>query len=191
VGVHAAQQRLILGIRPNGSVMPSAKFLAGITCRSCHIPTESRTDPEQAIRGQAAACAGCHPSEYSRVLNWWLEGLRLRLASTGEYVARADRQIDASQDSARALVDLANRMVSLVAEAGGQHNLELSDRLMREAVERVEEAYRLTGEQVPQPPDLGRVPHTGLCSYCHYESTELWNLREMPEDFHRQVLQSR
>jgi hypothetical protein len=185
-GVHAAQQRLILGIRPDGSVMPSEKFLAGITCRSCHVPTNEAVD--RAIRGQASACAGCHPAQYTRVLNWWLTGVQTRLRAVDAYVEEAGQRIPAGRDSAQRLLDAGRAMVSLVAEAGGQHNLELSDRLLREAVERAREAYDVAGVAPSSPPELGRVPHMGLCSYCHYDTTELWNIRDMPEGFHRDVL---
>ncbi|MGK7311659.1 MAG: cytochrome c3 family protein [Candidatus Longimicrobiales bacterium M2_2A_002] len=186
-GVHSPQQRLVLGIRPDSGVTPSAKFLAGITCRSCHIPPEVR-DPAQPIRGQAEACSGCHPAEYEQVLPWWKEGLRMRLTAVGQYLDRASRQVAPTSDSARALVEQAREMVVLVRQAGGQHNLELSDQLMRDAVDRIQEAYAVAGRQPPSSPDLGRAPHMGLCSYCHYESTQMWDLRDMPEDFHRTVL---
>ena len=186
-GVHSAQQRLILGVRPDSGVTPSAKFLAGITCRSCHIPPEGR-EPTQPIRGQAESCSGCHPPEYEQVLPGWEEGLRMRLTAVGQYLDRASRQVASTSDSARVLMGQAREMVALVREAGGQHNLELSDQLMRDAVDRIQEAYAVAGRQPPSSPDLGRAPHVGLCSYCHYESTQMWNLRDMPEDFHRTVL---
>lgn len=184
-GIHTSQQRLILGIRPDTGITPSAKFLAGVTCRSCHIPPEVRA-PEQPVRGRAESCSGCHPAEYEQVLPWWQEGLQMRLTSTREYLRRAEGQLSA--DTARALLATARSMIALVAEGGGQHNLELSDRLMRDALGRVESAYRVAGRQPPLPPDMGRAPHMGLCSYCHYESTQVWNIRDMPEDFHRTVL---
>ena len=184
-GVHSEQQRLVLGVRPDSGVTPSAKFLAGITCRSCHTAPRVRR-PDQPVRGQAASCSGCHPPEYEQVLDWWQEGLRLRLAAVGQYLDRAGRQLDS--DSALATVRDAREMVALVREAGGQHNLELSDRLLRTAVERVRGAYAAAGRSAPASPNLGREAHVGLCSYCHYESTQMWNLRDMPEDFHRTVL---
>ncbi|MFW6330998.1 MAG: cytochrome c3 family protein, partial [Gemmatimonadota bacterium] len=60
-GVHVPQQRLLLGIQPELGAQPGAHFVAGITCRSCHIPPAAPTEePVDAIRGQAASCAGCH-----------------------------------------------------------------------------------------------------------------------------------
>jgi hypothetical protein len=187
-GIHAPQQQLILGIRPDGTVTPSAKFLAGITCRSCHVPPPASGASEGPLRGQATACAGCHDQRYAQVLDWWIEGLNARLASTSAYIERATREIGAPSDSARSLLEIARRMVSLVQEAGGQHNLELSDRLMREALGRTRSAYALAGVPPPPAPDLGRVPHTGLCSYCHYRPSEPWDFDAMPEDFHESVM---
>jgi hypothetical protein len=186
--VHRAQQQLLLGVSPEGPIAPSSKFLSGITCRSCHIPPPAGTDPTEPIRGQATACAGCHEQEYQRVLDWWLDGLRTRLSATTSYVDRAARELSAADESAVELVTQARQMVGLVADAGGQHNLELSDRLFREAVQRIERAYRAAGRTAPPPPDLGRVPHSGLCSYCHYEDDQPWNFEAMPEGFHESVL---
>ncbi len=189
LGVHAAQQRLLLGIRPNGRTMPAEHFIAGITCRSCHIATErTAVEPTVPIRGQAAACASCHEREYERILRWWIDGVQVRAASSGQYIEQASRRLAQAPDTSIHLIRMSREMVGLVAEAGGQHNLELSDRLMREAVAHVQQAYRLAGQSPPPPPDLGRVPHTGLCSYCHYDPREPWNFEAMAEDFHERVL---
>ena len=186
-GVHSSQQRLVLGVRPDEGVTPSAKFLAGITCRSCHIPPQVR-QPQEPVRGQAESCAGCHPPEYEQVLDWWQEGVDLRLGETRSYLSRATRELGTASDSVNALLAMSREMLDLVADAGGQHNLELADALMRDALDRAEQAYRVAGRVPPSTPDMGRKPHMGLCSYCHYESTRMWNLRDMPEDFHRTVL---
>lgn len=188
-GVHAAQQRLLLGIRPDGRTMPAEHFIAGITCRSCHIATErAAADPTVPIRGQAAACASCHEREYEQILRWWVDGVQVRAASSGRYIEQASLRLAQAPDSAVRLIRMSREMVGLVADAGGQHNLELSDRLMREAVAHVQQAYRLAGLVPPPSPDLGRVPHTGLCSYCHYDPREPWNFEAMAEDFHERVL---
>lgn len=186
--VHAPQQRLILGVRPDGGATPSGKFLAGITCRSCHVSTGADpARPGEPIRGQATACVGCHEAEYAQVLDWWIDGTRARLQVSTTYVRDAAAAVALVSDSAAALVESARAMVDLVAEAGGHHNLELSDRLMREAVTRAREAYSVAGITAPTLPDLGRVPHSGMCSYCHYRSDEPWDFGTMPADFHGSV----
>ena len=186
--VHEAQQRLLLGLLPDGAATPSTKFLAGITCRSCHTPpTRAR---QLAVRGQSEACASCHSQEYGTVLAWWLDGTRERTRLTADFAEQARRDLAAGPDSARALVENARAMVGLVREAGGQHNLELSDRLLRESIRRVLAAYERAGRKAPIPPELGSPVHYGLCSYCHYSANDPWNYDRMPQALHKQFMKS-
>lgn len=185
-GVHEPQQRLILGVRAGGDVRPSEHFMGGITCRSCHIPPAVETaDPMTPVRGQATACAGCHEEQYVQVLDWWIDGVNARLTASAAYVNRAMREVGGHSETTTELLSSASGFLELVKDAGGQHNLELSDRLIREAVQRSREAYDVAGVAAPAPPELGRVPHSGLCSYCHYRVDEPWDFRTMPEDFHQ------
>jgi hypothetical protein len=186
--VHSAQQRLVLGLEVETRAAPSLKFLAGMTCRSCHVPpaASGRVVPS-AIRGQAESCVGCHPAGYDRVLGWWIDGIDRRQQAVARYLSAARRDLGNAPDTARALVERADALNRLVAEAGGQHNLELSDRIFREGVAQAAEAYRLAGRRAPAPPDLGPRPHAGLCSYCHYSPADPWDFRRMPEDFHREL----
>lgn len=188
--VHQPQQRLLLGLLPGEPVSPSSKFIAGITCRSCHIRSERTVAASIAgnpIRGQAEACAGCHRTEYRRVLDWWLQGTRSRTRSVGDYVARAAADLAGSpSDSVRTLVAGAESLMALVMEAGGHHNLELSDRIFRQSVDRVREAYAVAGRVAPPPPTLGSPAHEGMCSYCHY-SDGPWDFRRMTGPFHQSL----
>jgi hypothetical protein len=190
--VHQAQQRLLLGILPDAQAAPSSKFIAGITCRSCHIRTERAVASGDPIRGQAEACAGCHREEYGDVLDWWLEGTKERTRSVSAYVRRAETQLaGASVDSVQSLIAAADAMMRLVDEAGGQHNLELSDRIFRESVQRVQSAYAAAGRVPPAAPALGSPAHEGMCSFCHYSPDEPWNFRRMSDSFHREVLRQK
>ncbi len=188
-GVHAAQQQLILGVSPDGEVVPSAKFLAGVTCRSCHVPTPG--DSVGPLRGEAQACGMCHDQRYTQVLSWWMSGVQSRLNAARGYLHTAETTLRSAPDSARALLGSATQMVDLVARAGGEHNLELSDRLMRAAVERTREAYAVSGKTAPAAPNMGPVPHMGLCSYCHYSTSRPLDIRDMPDEFHQRVLRQR
>lgn len=186
-GVHAAQQRLLLGLLPGGQATPSEKFLLGMTCRSCHVPPPEGLG-DDALRGQARACVACHGPDYRPVLDWWLRGLQQRLHAASAYVAAGRRELGGgASDSAQALLASAAEMLALVREAGGQHNLELADRIFRESVLRVEAAYRADGRRAPATPALGRPPHTGLCTGCHYADGP-WDLRQMPGPLHDRFL---
>lgn len=187
--VHQPQQRLLLGLMPGETAAPSSKFVAGITCRSCHIRTGTDSGAGGAIRGQAESCEGCHRSEYRQVLRWWLDGSRERTAAATRYVAQAERDLSAVEsDSAVALLRGAAALVRLVGDAGGQHNLELSDRILRESIDRAAAAYRRAGRVPPPAPALGAAAHEGMCSYCHYAPEEPWDFRRMSGPFHRSVL---
>jgi hypothetical protein len=187
--IHQPQQRLLLGMVDGAPPSPSSKFIAGMTCRSCHIRTARTASSTEAIRGQAEACASCHRSEYGQVLDWWLEGTRSRTRAVSQYVARARAELGAAApDTARALIESAARMMALVEEAGGHHNLELSDRIFRESVARVRSAYGQAGRVPPQPPVLGSPAHEGVCSFCHYAADGLWNFERMSGAFHRAII---
>lgn len=186
-GIHAPQQELLLGVLPGERAMPSTKFLAGLTCRSCHSAPGAPVG-ETPLRGQAQACASCHREEYGRVLDWWLEGAERRQGEARAYLDRAKRDLaGARADTVVLLLASADAGLGLVEAAGGQHNLELADRMFRESVDRARRAYRLAGRAAPPPPDLGRAPHYGLCSGCHY-ATEPWDFRSMSSSFHREVM---
>jgi hypothetical protein len=200
-GIHAAQQQLFLGLVPFGPARPSSKFVAGMSCRSCHVPPAgaatgvSGPDPvPYTIRGTAEACAGCHLPEYATVLRWWLTGVEQRAAATDAYVARAERALSTTSpvtpaaDSARALLAGARALLSLVREAGGHHNVELSDRLFRESLARSELAYRVLRRTPPPAPALGTPPHMGLCTGCHYDPTGPRELGRMDDALHRSFM---
>jgi hypothetical protein len=186
--VHQPQQRLLLGLLPGEPMSPSSKFIAGMTCRSCHIRTAGQAVSGDPIRGQAEACASCHRTEYRRVLAWWVDGTRARGRSVSSFVGRAANDLrDAESDSVRALIGSSAAMVQLVDSAGGHHNLELADRIFREAVSRVQRAYALAGRIPPAAPGLGSPAHEGMCSYCHYSPDDPWDFRRMSPEFHRSL----
>jgi hypothetical protein len=123
------------------------------------------------------------------VLQWWVEGTRTRTRLTTAYLERAQRDLDAAAaDSVDALLRHAADLVALVDAAGGQHNIELSDRMLRSSVEQISNAYRQAGRSVPVPPQLGSAAHQGTCSFCHYSATESWDFRRLSGPFHRSVL---
>lgn len=186
--VHQAQQQLLLGTPTyaDATASPSTKFLAGITCRSCHIRPLGAEGAQPAIRGQAEACAACHRGEYRQVLDWWIDGSRARARTMRGFAEQAAVDLRAAPDTALRLVESARAMVQLVEEAGGQHNLELADRIFRDSRSLVLNAYRVAGRSAPAAPSLGTTAHEGLCTYCHY--TTQGDLRRMPADFHEEAM---
>ncbi len=189
-GVHAAQQRLTLGLVEGlPSPQPSEKFMDGLSCRSCHVASAAAS-PAPTATGVAAACVDCHRAEYAEILAWWRQGGQARLARVAPFVEGGLPAVDArpADDSLRVALAEARAWVALVREGGAVHNLPLAHQLLQSAADRVAAAYRATGTPMPPPPDLGRQPSMGLCTYCHYRADDPWLFREMSGPFHREVL---
>ena len=183
-GAHAPEQRLMLGSAPAGmAATPGDKFLLGLTCRSCHVPT-----PDGA--GTRTSCVGCHPSQYATVLRWWEAGTTQRVADVSRYLAGARAAArDAPADSARAHAAAADSLLRFVQLGGPAHNLPLSHRALELALDRAAAAWRAAGRSAPVRPDLGTAPRMGLCSYCHYDWRQTRFQLDMPDAFHRRVMQ--
>lgn len=177
---HAAEQRLMLGVAPAGvAATPGDKFLVGLTCRSCHVQTADAA-------GTRTSCVGCHSTEYATVLTWWERGSAQRVDQTAQYVAAA--RAAAGSDSARVLAAAADSLVAFVRQGGPAHNLPLSHRALEEALVRAAAVWTAAGTTAPAPPDLGRTPRMGQCTYCHYEWREPRFQLDMPDAFHRRVM---
>jgi hypothetical protein len=187
--IHWSQQQMVLGLVPDLEA-PATKFLAGMSCRSCHVPPASGGAPVAApIRGTAEGCAGCHGPDYTRVLDWWLSGIQQRQARAERFLDRARAVLaGAPQDTVARLLDNGAAMLHLVRTAGGHHNLELSDRMFRETIRQAQQAYRAAGRAAPPPPELGAPPHMGFCTFCHYAPDDPWDLRRMPAGVHEDMV---
>ena len=181
--VHAAEQRLTLGVAPAGmAAMPGDKFLIGMTCRSCHVQTAEGSTT-------STSCVSCHSPEYAQVLRWWERGSAERIALTRTYVAgAATAAAPAGADSARIHAAAADSLLEFVRQGISAHNMPLSHRALEEAVARASAAYVAAGRSAPARPDLGRMPRMGQCTYCHYEWREPRFQLDMPDAFHRRVM---
>jgi hypothetical protein len=184
VAEHAAEQRLMLGAAPAGvTATPGDKFLLGMTCRSCHVPTADAS-------ATRTSCVGCHSPEYATVLSWWERGSAERVAQTSQYVAAARAAAaSATADSARVHAAAADSLLRFVQQGGPAHNLPLSHRALETALERAASAWRAAGRSAPARPDLGTVPRMGQCTYCHYEWRQPRFQLDMPDAFHQRVMQ--
>jgi hypothetical protein len=177
---HAPEQRLMLGAAPAGlTATPGDKFLLGMTCRSCHVPTA-------AGGATRSSCVGCHSPEYATVLSWWERGSAERVAQTARYVAAARAT---TGDSARMHAAAADSLLLFVREGGPAHNLPLSHRALERALEHAAAAWTAAGRSAPPRPDLGTMPRMGQCTYCHYDWREPRFQLDMPDAFHQRVMQ--
>lgn len=196
--VHQAQQSLFLGYVPGRAIsQPSFKFLEGMTCRSCHtsalggpapVAASTPDDHLPATRGVPASCGACHRPEYARIPAWWSLGGRQRVAAVDRYLGQAERELGPSApDTARLLLGRARTVVDLVDEGGVQHNIELADRILRESLDHIGLAYRLSARFPPAAPDLGTPARRWFCSSCHYPIGQPAITSSMPTEPHEEL----
>ena len=169
--VHAAEQRLILGLLPGEPIRPSPMFMGGVTCRSCHVaPGQPGPRAGRPLVSNEAACTGCHGSQWTGILSRWRRGYQRREAWVGAYIAAAVRAAgdSARPAAARAQVRQAQSLLAFLRAAGPLHNLPASDRIMRDALDLAYRSYRTAGLSAPARPELGPPVQTGTCLSCHY-----------------------
>lgn len=173
--VHQDAQRLVLGLMPGDSARPSAMFMGGVTCQSCHIRGTGRPpEPGHPLRGTAASCTGCHGGAWGNILGMWQRGWARRDTAVSAYL-RATRSALGTSAPAPALAKLreAEDLMNFLRHAGPLHNLPLSDRVMRRSVALAGEAYRAAGRPAPSAPELGPPVESGNCLACHYGVEEV------------------
>jgi hypothetical protein len=170
-GVHAEQQRLMLGVMPGEELSPSLMFMGGVTCRSCHVTPEGpRPKPGASLKPGPAVCVGCHGSAWSGVLARWKRGYERRDGWIGEYLRAAEASLGGSGTAPSALARLAEAkgLLAYVRRAGPAHNLSAADRTMRRALQLAADAYRTARRDAPAVPELGPPVRPGSCISCHY-----------------------
>ncbi len=170
-GVHAEQQRLMLGLMPGEELKPSLMFMGGVTCRSCHVTPEApRPRPGTSLMPGSSACVGCHGATWRGVLARWDRGYQRRRGWIDGYLGSEEAALETRAAPAAALARLAEArgLMEFVERAKPVHNLTAADRVMRQALELGVEAYRLAGRQAPPPPELGPPVRPESCLSCHY-----------------------
>lgn len=169
-GVHAEQQRLMIGLMPGEELKPSLMFMGGVTCRSCHVsPDAPRPGPGASLKPTSTLCIGCHGNAWKGVLERWDRGYQRRRGWIDAYLRAAESDLGASAP-APALAQLAEArgLMAFVQRAKPAHNLAATDQIMRQALRLAGEAYRLTRRTPPTPPELGPLVRPGSCFACHY-----------------------
>jgi hypothetical protein len=110
------------------------------------------------------------------------------VAAVRRYLERAEQTLgQPAPDTAHVLLGRARTAVELVDAAGVQHNLELADRILRESLDHIGLAYRLSAQFPPAAPDLGTPARRWFCSSCHYPIGQPAITRSMPSEPHEEL----
>ena len=171
--VHAAQQRLLAGTGGHGvDDLPSAMYLARVSCQSCHVLNREMRGHEQVQAAGEAACLSCHGVKYANILPAWQQAMERRTTQVERTVRGAEAVRTSAPTGRRAAVDsllgLARENLDLVAGGGGAHNVAYADRLLRAAVDLTRRAVSAGGLPfVVGQPDLGPSLDENACLSCH------------------------
>jgi hypothetical protein len=181
--VHAAQQQMVMGVvQSEGRVQLGRKFLAGLTCNSCHVTMDQRPT--------AATCTACHEANYEQILPWWKAGVQQRLDLVNADLRTAQGELSKiTADSVSIYLAHAQELLGLLSAGGGHHNLELADWLLRRGRLAVDDAYRVAGHPIPEFVDLGAKPRAGFCSFCHYSWPSGASFEAPNTESHRRYLE--
>ncbi|MDH4351490.1 MAG: hypothetical protein OEW56_10110, partial [Gemmatimonadota bacterium] len=172
-GVHGAQQRMLAGIGGHGvEDLPSAMYLARVSCQSCHTMNRDVRGHEGVQTAGEAACLACHGVKYANILPAWQEEMERRKTQVERVVRGAEAVRTQTPVRSRGAVDsllgLARDNLDQVSVGGGAHNVGYADRLLRAAIELTREAVSVGGLpfDVGQP-DLGPSLAENTCLQCH------------------------
>jgi hypothetical protein len=168
-GVHAEQQRLMIGLMPGEDLRPSLMFMGGVTCRSCHVsPDAPLPRPGASLKPTSSVCIGCHGSAWKGVLERWDRGYERRRGWIDAYLRAAEADLSGAPAPALARLAEARGLMAFVLRAKPAHNLAAADQIMRQALRLADQAYRLGARTPPPPPELGPEVRQGSCFACHY-----------------------
>jgi nitrate/TMAO reductase-like tetraheme cytochrome c subunit len=172
-GVHEAQQRLLAGTGGHGvDDLPSAMYLARVSCQSCHTMNREVRGHEGVQSAGEAACLSCHGVKYANILPAWQEEMDRRKAQAERIVRGAEAVRTRAPVRSRVAVDsllgLARDNLDLVSVGGGAHNVAYADRLLRAAIEQTRQAVSVGGLPFDVGrPDLGPSLEENTCLQCH------------------------
>ncbi|MEJ2237896.1 MAG: cytochrome c3 family protein [Gemmatimonadales bacterium] len=158
---HEAQQRLYAGRGGHGTgEMPSAMFLARVSCQGCHgLPTEVRGHEEVQAAGEAT-CMSCHGIKYANILPAWQDAMQRKVVAVDRVVRGARAAVRSvpigTRAAADSLVGLAEANLEFVRVGRGAHNIAFADELLRASVDLINEAVRSAALSYAVPTvDLG------------------------------------
>lgn len=190
-GGHSPQRDLYVGIGGKGvDPRPSAMYLAGVRCESCHLVTA-----EGKRLASAVSCMACHGAKFYRIYELWQKtilerlervrseladarrSLRARLESLEEQSdvqtpSRKPTSIEEQREGARAAwerVLRAEENVRFVEEAHGVHNLYYTFDLLWQVHEDLQRALEEAGMPRRLESPWTPLSYETRCFSCHLD----------------------
>ncbi len=171
--VHEQQQRLYAGLGGHGTDnLPSAMFLANVSCRGCHELPQQLEGHESVLVAGEASCLSCHGTRYANILPSWQREMERRVQAVAAVVRGAERRVGTASVRSRVTVDSllkeGRANLDLVRQGRSAHNIAYADQVLRATVELVREAAAVGGMAYRVPDiDLGAAVGENVCLQCH------------------------
>lgn len=202
--LHSAEKQMYMGVGGvDATDTPSRMFSAQVSCDGCH--TQLATDGAQTFtesnrEAQRQSCVACHGKGYDKMLDDWIRVSNQMLRNFKPTLDAAKQAVERARKKGR---DLANQEAWLadaqynydfVARGQAVHNVEYGVKLMKVAVQKVEQIYKSLG--VPASVSKGKLLGTpdGYCTIlCHKRiglpPTLKYELMEFPHVLHASELE--
>jgi len=164
---HSVQQSLFAGIGGRGVPrMPSAMYLAGVTCEGCHDPSlvdlpRTEVASVHIVRASEVSCMSCHGPKYLGIYKSWQQGLAQRTAAM-----RHELDANAAVAGSTAYAD-ARHNVALVEQGHGVHNVNFAYALLNKAHDQINDARHAKGLGAIAKPWAEIAPGSANCISCH------------------------
>jgi hypothetical protein len=152
--------------------LPSAMFLARVSCQGCHgLPAQVKAH-ETVQRAGQATCLSCHGVRYANILPSWQVEMERRLSDVSRVLEGARSTLGAAplrrRASADSLLALARENVGFVRTGKAVHNIAFADGLLRSSLDLVREATQVGALPYRVPAvDLGQPIGENICLRCH------------------------
>jgi nitrate/TMAO reductase-like tetraheme cytochrome c subunit len=192
-GTHEAQKQLYSGRGGNNTEgLPSAMFLARVSCKGCHaLPTEMAGHEGLQAAGEAT-CMSCHGIRYANILPAWQEESTRKLSRVERVVRQATSALGSAPVRTRVAADsllrLARENVDFVRVGNGAHNIAFADELLRSALDLVRQAVEVGHLPYAVPAvDMGPRLSENMCMSCHIgvaQQAVQYDGREFPHERH-------
>lgn len=159
-GGHSPQRDLYVGIGGKGvDPRPSAMYLAGVSCESCHLVTR-----EGRRVASAVSCMSCHGASFMRIYETWQATLSQRLSM----VQSQSRKVSALVPPDSPELKRAHENLEFVGDAHAVHNPLYASRLLLQAHEDLKRALETVGVKGElESPPWPTAPYETRCTACH------------------------
>lgn len=172
-GGHSPQRDLYVGIGGKGvAPQPSAMYLAGVRCESCHIVSH-----EGRRLASDVSCMSCHGAQFFRISQDWQTTLSHRLEKTKELLAHVKSILAAFEgavpEPAQQRFSRAEENILFVEKAHAIHNPGYASAVLWKAYEDLQQALREIGVEQAFPAPWVQAPYQTRCTACHLSAATI------------------